>query len=227
MKNKNIDKEVVAMIAAALQELKPQMIFVGGATLSLYINDVVADEIRNTNDIDLTIQLTGYAEWAKMQERLSQLGFYPNPEGHAICSYIYQGILADIMPSEDGHMGKANTWYKPGFDYLQMVMAENIEVKILSAPYFLATKFEAFHSRGGDYRTSHDFEDIIFVLDNRTTIVEEILAADSKVKPFLKTELLKVLSNSNSEEIISCHIHPSVVKQRYQLVLEKINKIIS
>ncbi len=37
---------------------------------------------------------------------------------------------------------------------------------------FLATKFEAFKDRGGDYRTSHDFEDIVYVLDNRTTIVE-------------------------------------------------------
>ncbi len=157
MENKNIDKEVVALIAGALQELKSQMIFVGGATLSLYINDVAADEIRNTNDIDLTIQLTGYAQWAKMQERLAQLGFSPNPDGHAICSYIYKGILVDIMPSEDGHMGKANSWYKPGFKFLQTVEVGNIEVKILSAPYFLATKFEAFHGRGVDYRTSHDF----------------------------------------------------------------------
>ena len=131
------------------------------------------------------------------------------------------------MPSEDGHMGKANSWYKPGFKFLQTVEVGNIEVKILSAPYFLATKFEAFHGRGVDYRTSHDFEDIIFMLDNRTTIVDEILASNNKVKSFLKAELLQVLSNPISEEIISCHIHPTAVKFRYPLLLEKIKKIVS
>jgi len=227
MKNKDINLQVVALVATALKELLSQMVFVGGATLSLYIDDIVVDEIRTTSDIDMTIQLAGFAEWVKMQERLAQLGFSPDPERQAICGYLYKGISVDIMPSEDGPIGKSNTWYKPGFDYLQTVKVENTEVKILSAPYFLATKFEAFHDRGGDYRTSHDFEDIIFVMDYRTTIAEEILSADSKVKLFLKNELSKILSNSYSEEILRVHIHPSVVKERYPLLLEKIKKIVS
>ncbi len=65
------------------------------------------------------------------------------------------------------------------------------------------------------------------MLDNRTTIVDEILASNNKVKSFLKAELLQVLSNPISEEIISCHIHPTAVKFRYPLLLEKIKKIVS
>lgn len=41
-------------------------------------------------------------------------------------------------------------------------------------PYFLATKIEAFKGRGRrDFWASHDLEDLIFVIDGRSTIVEE------------------------------------------------------
>ncbi len=227
MENKTINIKLVAEVANALKELLPQMVFVGGATISLYTDDISADDIRPTGDIDMAIQLSGFAEWAKIQERLSQLGFNPYPEGHAICSYLYKKISVDIMPAEDGPIGKSNSWYKPGFDYLKKVTIENEEIKILSAPYFLATKFEAFRDRGSDYRTSHDFEDIIYVIDNRTTIVEEILAADDTVKSYLKNELSKIISNQYSEEIIKAHIHPLIVAERYPQVMEKIKNILS
>ncbi len=134
------------------------MVFIGGAVISLYTDDEAADEIRPTVDIDMTIQLSGFNEWAKIQERLLQLGFSPDPNGHAICTYLFKDISIDIMPAEDSPIGIANSWYRPGFDYLQQVTTEGQIINILSAPYFLATKFEAFHDRGGDYRTSHDLK---------------------------------------------------------------------
>lgn len=53
------------------------MVFVGGAVISLYTDDPAADEIRPTGDIDLTIQLAGFGEWTKLNERLLELGFIP------------------------------------------------------------------------------------------------------------------------------------------------------
>lgn len=86
MKNRIINIGVVAEIGQALQELKDEMVFVGGAVVSLYADDVTADEIRPTSDIDMTIKLLKFSNWVKMQERLSELGFYPDPFGHTICS---------------------------------------------------------------------------------------------------------------------------------------------
>jgi hypothetical protein len=48
MDNKIINIGVVAEVAKALKELKSQMIFVGGSVISLYTDDVAADEIRPT-----------------------------------------------------------------------------------------------------------------------------------------------------------------------------------
>lgn len=227
MKNKTINIKTVAKVAKALQELRSQMVFVGGAVVSLYTDDPAADEIRPTGDIDVAVQLAGFSEWVHLQERLSQLGFSPDSQGRSICNYLYKDISVDIMSSEDGPLGPANSWYKPGFDYLQEVAVENETIRILSAPYFLATKFEAFHNRGGDYRTSHDFEDIVYVMDNRINIVEEVRSSDDIVKAFIKEELLKLVSNPYSEEIIRSQIHPLIADERYPLLVDKIKRIIS
>lgn len=228
MENKTINIQTIAEVAKGLQELRQKMVFVGGAVISIYTDDEAAEEIRPTGDIDLTIQVTGYAGWVQMQERFGQLGFLPDPQGHSICSYLYQGISVDIMPSEDGPFGPSNRWYKPGFETMkEVVVNDEIAIQILSAPYFLATKLEAFNSRGGDYRTSHDFEDIVYVIDNRINIVEEICDADEAVKTFIQNELSKIAPNPYLEEIIRTQIHPLIVDERYPIVLDKIKRIIS
>jgi hypothetical protein len=89
----------------------------------------------------------------------------------------------------------------------------------------LASKFEAFYSLGSDYRASHDFEVIIFVLDNRTTIVEEIKNTYILIREFLKSEFRKINYHYSSEEIYSVHIHPLIVQDLLPLLIEKVNKM--
>lgn len=225
MENRTINIAVVAEVAKALRELKNQMVFIGGAVVSLYADDPAADEIRPTADIDMTINLMNFSNWVRMQERLAELGFYPDPYGHAICSYKYKNIPVDIMPAEDGPLGPSNKWYKLGFENLWTVKAADEEIQILSAPAYLATKFEAFNGRGHDYRTSHDFEDIIYVLDNRMSIVPEIEQAHPEIQDYLKRELTKILESSHLEEILSAHLHPFVIDERYPIVLDKMEQI--
>ena len=177
----------------------------------------------------MTINLgENYAEFAKMQERLAELHFHPDPQGQSICSYIYKDISIDIMPAEDTGIGISNTWYKPGFDHLQQITLDNnLVINILPAPYFLATKIEAFKDRGNnDFYGSHDYEDIIYVLDNRTTIVEEILTSNAEVKNYLKQELSLIAGHPQSTEILAMHIHPLVVEDRFPILLEKIKLIV-
>lgn len=227
MENKIINIATVTEIANALQELKDQMVFVGGAVVSLYTDDPSADEIRPTGDVDLIINLLNYANWAQMQERLAQLGFSPDPNGRAICSYLYKGISVDIMPAEDGPIGPANKWYKVGLDNLWTENIEGTEVNILSAPCFLATKFAAFQDRGGDYRTSHDFEDIVYVLDNRSTIVEEIENDNEEIRQFLIEELENVYNSPYFEEFITAQVHPLILDDRLPIIVDKIKHIIA
>ena len=229
MHNKVINLALVAQVAQGLQELKDKMVFIGGAVISLYTDDPAAEEIRPTADIDMTINLANYTEWAQMQERLAELGFYPDPQGQSICSYKYQDIAIDIMPADDSSIGVSNIWYKPGFKYLQQIALEDgTNINILPSHYFLATKLEAFRDRGkNDFYGSHDFEDIIYLIDNRTTIVEEILTADEEIRQYIKEELTIIKNHKQANEILAMHIHPLIREERFKILMEKIELITS
>lgn len=137
MYNKIINLATVIEVAEALRELREKMVFIGGAVISLYTDDPAADNIRPTQDIDLTINLgNSYSSIVQAEQRLRELEFFPDPQGHSICSYQYKNISVDIMPAEDSPIGNSNSWYKPGFDHLQKVLiAEGLEINVLPAPY--------------------------------------------------------------------------------------------
>ena len=112
------------------------------------------------------------------------------------------------MATEDGPLGPSNRWYKVGFKNLWNVKVKDQEIKILSAPCYLATKFEAFKNRGNDYRTSHDIEDIIYVLDNRIDIVSEITECEPSILLFIREQLQIIINKGILKEVLVSHIHP-------------------
>jgi hypothetical protein len=58
------------------------------------------------------------------------------------------------------------------------------------ALYFLAFKLEAFDGRGkGDYRASHDLEDLVAVIDGRPEVVDEVAGASEALRAFLAKRL--------------------------------------
>jgi len=227
LENRIINIAVVAEVAEALQDLKQDIVFIGGAVVSLYTNDPAADEIRPTQDVDLTLNIFSFAHWQELQEKLDALGFHPDPFGHSISSYKYNNIPVDIMAAEDGPLGASNRWYKIGFNNLQIAKAKDQEIKILSAPCYLATKFEAFNNRGSDYRTSHDVEDIIYILDNRIEIVEEIAKEDMLIANFIKEQLQTIIKKGLMQEVLMAHIHPIMLEERLPIVEEKITQILN
>lgn len=212
----------------ALKHLRPKMAFVGGAMISIYADDPAADDVRPTKDIDLSLTLESYGAWAKLQEDLAALGFSPDQHSKVICRFTYEDVTVDIMPDDEKVIGFSNPWYRPG---LQKVKAYSLpdgpDINILPLPYFIATKFSAFHGRGkGNYVTSHDFEDIIYLTDNARAIVEQISEADADVKNYLRGEYQAIWDNGNRTEIISCHLPPLIRKVRLKVIQDKIKRII-
>ena len=218
---------MVAEVAEALQDIRQEVVFVGGAVVSLYADDPAADEIRPTQDIDMTLNIANLSHWQEVQEKLGKLGFHPDPFGHSIFSYKYKDIPVDIIAAEDGPLGPANRWYKIGFKNLWTVKAIDQEIRILSAPCYLATKFEAFNDRGDDYRTSHDIEDIVYVLDNRIHIVEEIAGDDGLVTGFIKEQFQRIINKGLLQEVLLAHIHPLMLEERVPMMEEKIAQILN
>ncbi len=105
---------------------------------------------------------------------------------------------------------------------------EKFTVKILSAPYFIATKLEAFKDRGNsDGRSSHDFEDIIYILENRIGIWEEMKSANEPVKEYLRLEFLELFNNPNIFEWIDSHVERASIPATNAILKEMENFILN
>jgi predicted nucleotidyltransferase len=201
MPSNNID--MLQTVAYGLEELKEEMVFVGGAVAELYADDPASSDIRPTQDIDCTIELRSYKEHTELEEDLRTKGFANDTsQGAPICRWIYQDIKVDVMPTDENILGFNNQWYPGGVDNkISKTLPDGTEIYIFPPEYYLASKFDAHHDRGGnDLRQSQDFEDIIYVLDNCTDILENIRNADQDVKNYLKAECESLLEDDGLSE---------------------------
>ena len=217
----------IKAVANALDSLKEKVVFVGGATISLYPERQVF-EVRPTDDVDVIIEILNYKDRAELEEKLRSIGFSHDIESGVVCRYSIHGVIVDIMPTNDPSIGFSNKWYPAGFNHaVDYMIDNNCTVRILSAPYFIATKLEAFKGRGkNDGRTSQDFEDIIYVLENRAAIWEEMNTADRDINDYLRSEFLNLLNNPNLFDWIDGHVERGSPPAT-DLIIDKLEKFIA
>lgn len=227
LKNQTINLKVLEKVAIALEEINDEVVYVGGAVVSLYVTDVGSEQPRPTKDIDISVQIGSYSEMEGLRERLAQKQFFPNPADNILYRYAFEDVLIDFIPFEQTPLGPTNSWLKPGFAKAQSVTIGKSKIRILPVSLYLSTKWEAFNSRGGDPRFSHDFEDIVYVIDNNLELLEDIGTANKEVRDFLKEMSETILSHDFRNEIIECHLNPFTMEERREIVLNKLEQIIN
>jgi hypothetical protein len=97
IKNTIINRGIIKKIALALDDLNEQVVYVGGAVVSLYINDPAADEVRPTKDIDISLSIATVAELETIRESLTRKGFIQTAEDNIICRFRYDDVTVDVM----------------------------------------------------------------------------------------------------------------------------------
>ncbi len=209
--------ENIARIRAvynALEELALQVVFIGGATVALYA-DRPAAESRPTEDVDIVVEIASYNDYTAIEEKLRQKGFVNDIESGVICRYIVGGVIVDVMPTNEEVLGFSNPWYLTGFRTAFLFPLSGTNGVLLFKPeYFLASKLVAYDSRGGgDGRWSSDFEDIVFVLNNRTTLWQELRQSEQQVASYLKDQFRVLLQNPYVDEWIAVHLEQAEQKR--------------
>jgi hypothetical protein len=228
MPNSNI--ESLKHVATRLGPLLSEVVFVGGCTTGLFITDKAAGEVRATLDVDVIAEIASYAEYATFSERLRAQGFREDAsEGAPVCRWLIDEMILDVMPTEQRVLGFTNRWYRAAMDSSQEIKLDpKLRIRTVTAPYFIATKLEAFRGRGrGDFAASHDLEDILTVIDGREEIVQEISGA-KKVQPYIADELSKLLRTPAFLDSLPGHLLPDATSQaRASLLLNRIKQIAS
>lgn len=226
LKNQTINLKVVEKIATTLGELNKEVIYVGGAVVSLYVTDLGAEQPRPTKDIDISVKVATYEQMDELRTKLATKKIFPATHENIMYRYTFEDILIDFIPFEKTPLGPTNRWLKPGFEKAYRVKIGDQEIRILPVSLFIATKWEAFKDRGDDPRTSHDFEDIIYILDNNKDFVDDVQKASENVKLFLNEMSRDILNYPSRNEIIECHLSPLTSHERKEIVLKKLQELV-
>lgn len=160
----------------------------GGCAASLLIDAPTAPPARVTYDVDLIVEVTARQGYYAMERCFAQCGFNRDvSEDAPICRWLIRGIAVDLMPTNENILGFSNRWYPTAAaSAVEMALPSGRRISLISAPAFLGTKFEAFHTRGNnDMVMSHDLEDIINVVVGRRGVVEEVALADPALRTYL------------------------------------------
>jgi predicted nucleotidyltransferase len=198
----------IKAINQVLQELEQDYVFVGGATVSLYATDpALTNMIRPTDDVDIIVELASYNGYSSLDERLREIGFKNDITSGVICRYKIQGITVDVMPTDPDVIGFSNRWYPEGFQTaINYPLDQQTEIKIFSLPFFVASKWEAFKGRGTDFRTSTDFEDLVYVFENAADFEDQLQMGPQHLKAYLRGEFEPLLDREDFVEGLYAHL---------------------
>lgn len=185
-------------VADRLGDLCDELLLVGGTAAGLLVDDPGAAPIRPTEDIDLVVEATTYATYDAFTRRLMAVGLTNEQGANAsICRWRAEGVVLDVMPLDEAVLGFSNRWYHSAFESpIRFDLANGRSIKLIDGPHFLASKLEAFRSRGeNDPLMSHDLEDFVVVVEGRLDVVAEVMDASSEVRAFIATNLEALLAD--------------------------------
>lgn len=223
------NEEMILKVAKELPAtLLKQVVFVGGSIVSLLITDEAASDVRVTQDVDMVVDVAGRIEFYRLENQLREAGFEQVIEEDApICRWRINNIKVDIMPCDQNILGFSNKWYNETINNATKMILESIEIRLASAPYFLATKVEAFLGRGNnDFMGSSDMEDIITIIDGRAEIIQEIKTTETDLQQYLHKVFQDWLKQGNFINALPGLLPPDLASQeRLPIIVERIKAI--
>ncbi len=132
------------------------------------------------------------------------------------------------MPLDEKILGFSNRWYKSAMDSAQDLEIERgVRIRVVTAPYFCATKLEAFRGRGeGDYLASHDLEDLITVVDGRAELLDEVRLGSEDVRSYIESAIGQMLKDPQFIDALTGYLLPDAASQgRIEVVLARLKEL--
>jgi hypothetical protein len=184
--------ELLERAAAALGEVRDEVVFVGGATIVLWITDPGAPPPRPTIDVDVIVEVTTRRGLIAFDKALRARGFREDIDSGIIGRWRHgTDLVLDAIPADASLLGFENRWQHAALPHaIRRTLPSGLEIRAVSPPFLIATKLEAYAGRGrGDLLGSRDLADILSLFDGREELVDEIAAAPSAVRRYVAAEL--------------------------------------
>ena len=193
------------LLEDAVRKLAPfldEVVFVGGVTLGLLITDEAAAPIRGTTDVDVIAEIVTYADYIAFSERLRLAHFTEDEE--LTCRWHHEGLMLDVLALNKEVLGFTNIWYESALRHASALsLPGGASIRVITAPFFLATKMEAFRGRGKlDFQASHDLEDFVAVIEGRENVVQEIAESPQAVRVYLAQAVKSLLAEPRFLDVL-------------------------
>jgi predicted nucleotidyltransferase len=228
-----VSLELLEMGASALGSLCDEVVFVGGASIVLWITDPAASPPRPTKDVDVIVGVAGRWGYEQFSKRMRAQGFAEDSRSNVICRWRHArlDLTLDAMPTDAEILGFSNRWQAAALPHaVDRRLPSDTRIKAITPPYLLATKLEAFAGRGrGDLLGSRDFEDLISLVDGRDVLVDEVRASPRELRTFLAQKTIELEALPRFEEWVGASLRPDAANQARveAIVLPRLREIMA
>ncbi len=202
-------EHILDRVAVELSWLVPPPVFLGGATISLFLDAFGRAQMRPTKDIDCIVpEILSSASWWALEEQLRERGWSPLPDG-PICRYRSpSGALVDLMSEEPEVLGFSGRWYPQAVKGAQQrALVTGRQVAVPRPEHLLACKLEAWTDRGrDDPLVSQDLEDVVALLDGCRELESCIVHADEDLRVWIGAMLMTIQNTREQREAAIAHL---------------------
>jgi Nucleotidyl transferase AbiEii toxin, Type IV TA system len=182
--------------AALLGPLLDEVVFVGGATVHLWITESGAPPVRATEDVDVVCEVASRVKYHRLGERLREQGLQEAMGEPVICRWRSADpeLVLDVMPTDPDILGFSNPWYDEAISSAVTVTLESgAEIRAAAPSALVATKLCAWKGRGGgDLLPSLDIHDVLTLIDGRFELIEEVASAAPALRTYIRDELAEL-----------------------------------
>ena len=228
-RRRNPNLELLEAAVGQLGPLADELVFLGGCATGLLLTDPGAPPLRVTRDVDVMVEVATLSRYHKFTDRLRKRGFVEDRSPEApICRWQSGSVILDVMPTNPELLGFGNIWFRRAFKAAKhLSLPTGTRIRVLPAPYFLATKIEAFDHRGkGDFLLSRDLEDLVAVIDGRSEVVPEVSGDDDDLRVFIAERFMKWLGEPGFRDALPGLLPPDEASQaRIATIIERMEAI--
>lgn len=178
--------------ATLLGPLLDEVVFVGGATVHLWITEPSAPPTRATEDVDVVCEVATRVKYHRLGDRLRERGLQEAMGAPVICRWRSADpeLVLDVMPTDPNILGFSNPWYEEAISSAVTVTLESgTEIRAAAPAVLVATKLCAWKGRGGgDLLLSLDIHDVFRLIDGRPELIEEVASATTDLRTYICEE---------------------------------------
>ena len=167
--------------ATILGPLLDELVFIGGATIHLWLTEPGAPPTRATYDVDVICEVATRLEYYRLGSRLRDRGLQEASDEQVICRWKSADpeLVLDVMPTDPDILGFSNLWYEEAISTAATIALDSgAEIRVAMPVPLIATKLCAWKGRGkDDVLRSLDVHDVLTLIDGRPELASEMAAA--------------------------------------------------